>query len=137
MQTVLVSCIGKKIPLWFLPHSSKSLRIRPIWSSSIKVNIDQPFLSAISGFSNHHCSSLSRRWLRKTTRLGHTRYTTLKCSTPHISPTPWSTFVLSSLVTKHETAYFFTHPLFASFCVSFFTFPFVFNWLIIQKTMKP
>ncbi|XP_014517604.1 bifunctional bis(5'-adenosyl)-triphosphatase/adenylylsulfatase FHIT isoform X1 [Vigna radiata var. radiata] len=37
MQTVLVSCIGKKIPRWFLPHSSKSLRIRPIWSSSIKM----------------------------------------------------------------------------------------------------
>ncbi|WVY93919.1 hypothetical protein V8G54_033007 [Vigna mungo] len=37
MQTVLVSCVGKKIPHWFLPHSSKSLRIRPIWSSSIKM----------------------------------------------------------------------------------------------------
>ncbi|XP_027930673.1 bifunctional bis(5'-adenosyl)-triphosphatase/adenylylsulfatase FHIT-like isoform X1 [Vigna unguiculata] len=37
MQTVLVSCIGKKIPHWFWPHSSKSLQIRPIWSSSIKM----------------------------------------------------------------------------------------------------
>ncbi|XP_068495435.1 bifunctional bis(5'-adenosyl)-triphosphatase/adenylylsulfatase FHIT [Phaseolus vulgaris] len=37
MQTVLLSCIGKKIPLWFLPHSSTSLRVRPIWSSSIKM----------------------------------------------------------------------------------------------------
>nr|XP_007146925.1 hypothetical protein PHAVU_006G082400g [Phaseolus vulgaris]ESW18919.1 hypothetical protein PHAVU_006G082400g [Phaseolus vulgaris] len=37
------------------------------------------------------------RWLQKTTLLGHTRYTTLKCSTPHISPTPWLTFVLFSL----------------------------------------
>jgi len=137
MQTVLLSCIGKKIPLWFLPHSSTSLRVRPIWSSSIKVNIDQPFLSAISHFSNNHFYSLSRRWLQKTTLLGHTRYTTLKCSTPHISPTPWLTFVLFSLVTKHGTAYFFTHPWFASFCQILFHFPFCFNWLIILKTMKP
>jgi len=133
MQTVLLSCIGKKIPLCFLPHSSTSLRIRPIWSSSIKVNIDQHFLTAISHFSINHFYSLSHRWLHKTTLLGHTRYITLKCSTPHNSPTPWLTFVLSFLVTKHGTAHFFTHPWFASF----FACPFVFNWLIIQKIMKP
>ncbi|KAG4920447.1 hypothetical protein JHK82_049403 [Glycine max] len=51
MQTVLLPCIAKKIPHWFLPHSSTQLRIRPIWSSSIKVIIDQPFfLSASSHF---------------------------------------------------------------------------------------
>ncbi|KAH1153241.1 hypothetical protein GYH30_049063 [Glycine max] len=37
MQTVLLPCIAKKIPHWFLPHSSTQLRIRPIWSSSIKM----------------------------------------------------------------------------------------------------
>ncbi|CAJ1960661.1 unnamed protein product [Sphenostylis stenocarpa] len=37
MQTVLLPCIGKKILRWFLPQSSTSLRIRPIWSSSIKM----------------------------------------------------------------------------------------------------
>ncbi|RDX75679.1 Bifunctional bis(5'-adenosyl)-triphosphatase/adenylylsulfatase FHIT [Mucuna pruriens] len=37
MRTVLVPCIGKKIPHWFLLHSSTALRIRPIWSSTIKM----------------------------------------------------------------------------------------------------
>ncbi|KAL5170624.1 Bifunctional bis(5'-adenosyl)-triphosphatase/adenylylsulfatase FHIT [Glycine soja] len=38
------------------------------------------------------------RWLQKATLLGLTRYTTLKCSTPPISLTPWLTCVLFSLV---------------------------------------
>ncbi|KAK7387317.1 hypothetical protein VNO78_28035 [Psophocarpus tetragonolobus] len=37
MQTVLLASIGKKIPHWFLPHSSTSPEIRSIWSSSIKM----------------------------------------------------------------------------------------------------
>ncbi|TKY47294.1 Bis(5'-adenosyl)-triphosphatase protein [Spatholobus suberectus] len=37
------------------------------------------------------------RWLQKTILLGLTRYTAVKCSTPPISLTPWSTCVLFSL----------------------------------------
>ncbi|XP_047154775.1 bifunctional bis(5'-adenosyl)-triphosphatase/adenylylsulfatase FHIT isoform X1 [Vigna umbellata] len=52
MQTVLVSCIGKKIPRWFLTHSSKSLQIRPIWSSSIKMAAEEDY--TFGPYKIHH-----------------------------------------------------------------------------------
>jgi len=92
-------------------HSSTTpLRIRSIYSSSIKVSIKLFSLSlSLTHFSTFLLTPFPLlslcRWLHKTTLLDLTKFTTMKSSTPPISLMPWLTFVLFSLVTISITSY--------------------------------
>jgi hypothetical protein len=123
---MLLSTIGQ-IPHLFLRHSSTTLRIRSIYSSSIKVTINSPlslfFYLYFSTFLHQFPFSFSLfRWLHKTTLLALTKYTTLKFSTQPISLMLWLTFVLFFLVTISIIAYSFNQTFFLLFIHWFYWF---------------